>query len=408
MIKVISEETRESIKKLFIDADSSIQIISPFLSIKTAELLSSVLKKKKDIECTVITRIYLKDLLEGVNSTKAISILLSSGVKVYSLQGLHAKLYMFDEETVIIGSANFTMAGISKNFELSILTDESCVIEKASLIFDDLLSHCIDNAGIVDEELLETVEADYSDAYRNRQKDSGFSTIKMYGAERMNKGIQIKSLDWKSTDCQIEDKDPVFDLFSDVKKHTIFNHNVWVKFEGKSENRQPGNELPSLTQVDFEGSKRYILNFRNRPRGIQDDDAIFIVSLTNDSNEKPTTRIVGRGKARTFINRCIVKPDWIKQYPWMDYYKYFCEVYDVQLLNLERMNCIPLSQVYDVLDKRTYTSTIDKEEVKNMAQCQCRRSHIQMTLDAKTYIDEEINKLADKYGFIEDIEKRTV
>lgn len=90
----------------------------------------------------------------------------------------------------------------------------------------------------------------------------------------------------------------------------------------------------------------------------------------------------------------------------MSYYKYFCEVYDVQLLNVERMNCIPLSQVYNVLGKRTYTSTIDKEEVKNMALCQCRRSHIQMTLDSKVYVDGEIDKLAEKYGFIEDINDR--
>ena len=90
----------------------------------------------------------------------------------------------------------------------------------------------------------------------------------------------------------------------------------------------------------------------------------------------------------------------------MSYYKFFCEIYDVQLLNLERMNCIPLSQVYDVLGKRTYTSTIDKDEVKNMALCQCRRSHSQMTLDAKTYIDEEIDKLADRYGFIDSIQNR--
>ena len=43
-----------------------------------------------------------------------------------------------------------------------------------------------------------------------------------------------------------------------------------------------------------------------------------------------------------------------------------------------------------------------------MAKYQSRRSHLQMTLDAKEYIDKEIERLADIYGFIpeEDIEIR--
>lgn len=309
MIRIISEETRESIEELFIDAETSIQIISPFMSEKTAEMLADIVKNKPDIECYFITRIYLKDLIEGVNSIEAISTLLSAGVKVYSLQGLHAKLYMFDEEKVIIGSANFTMAGLGKNYELSILTDDLDVVTKSSLIYDDILQHCIDNGGLVTKELLEDIESDYKKAYRERQKDSGVFSFMMYGAERINKTVKIIAKDWKEKDCEIVDVDPVFDLISDVKKKPIFKHNVWVKFEGKSDNRQPGNEVPSLTCVNFEGEERYIVNFRNKPRGIHDGDAIFIVSLTNDSDGKPTTRIVGRGIARTFINRCVVKSE---------------------------------------------------------------------------------------------------
>lgn len=117
MIKVVSEEIRESIEKLFNESEVSVQIVTPFLSVKTAELLCNLLKNKKNFECILVTRIYLKDLLEGVNSIEALLMLLDAGAKIYSLQGLHAKLYLFDDETVIIGSANFTVAGIARNFE---------------------------------------------------------------------------------------------------------------------------------------------------------------------------------------------------------------------------------------------------------------------------------------------------
>lgn len=399
MIKVISEETKESIENLFGKSESSVQIVSPFLSVKTAELLCNLLEKK-GLECTLVTRIYLKDLLEGVNSIEALSKLLSAGVKIYSLQGLHAKIYMFDEETVIIGSANFTVAGVSKNFELSILTDESDVVTKASFIIDNLIDHCENMNGVVDDALLQDVKIEYEKAYKKNQKDCGYKTVRMFGAERLQNRNE-NDHKWKEEDCLIEDKDPVFDLISDVKKKETFNHSVWAKFEGRSDERQEGNELPSLSRVLFEGKKRYIVNFRNRPRGIQTGDAIFIVSLTNDENGKPATRIVGRGKARAYISKCTVLPEWIKDHPWMNYYRYFCEIEDVQLLNVERMKCLPLQSVYDALDKRTYTSTIDKDEVKNMSLCQCRRSHIQMTPDAKDFIDEEIDKLANQYGFID-------
>ncbi len=185
-----------------------------------------------------------------------------------------------------------------------------------------------------------------------------------------------------------------------------FKHNVWAKFEGKAESRQPGDEIPSITEVMLDGEYRYIINFRNRPDGISDGDQIYIVSLTNDDKGKPATRIVGRGRAKVYQNRNRIHPEWIKEHPWMSYYCFFCEITDVELLNLNRMDCIPLNQVYEALGKRTYTSTIDKEEVKNMALCQCRRSHLQMTPDAREYIDAEIDRLAGIHGFIKDIKSR--
>lgn len=105
-------------------------------------------------------------------------------------------------------------------------------------------------------------------------------------------------------------------------------------------------------------------------------------------------------KAISYHNKNRVHPEWIRKYEWMSYYCFFCEIVDVEILNVKSMDCIALDQVYDVLGKRTYTSTIDKEEVKNMSLCQCRRPYLQMTLDAKDYIDKEIDRLAAVHGFI--------
>ena len=80
MIELISEKTREQIEELFNKSESSIQIVSPFLSVKTAEILCKICKKR-NINCTLVTRIYIKDLIDGVNSLKALKLLLEAGVE---------------------------------------------------------------------------------------------------------------------------------------------------------------------------------------------------------------------------------------------------------------------------------------------------------------------------------------
>jgi len=408
MIEIISENLKTRIEECFSEADNSIRIVSPFMSVKTAKMLCELKKRKPELECSFITRIYLKDLLDSVNSLEALEMLLDAKIKVYALQGLHAKLYSFDEEKVAIGSANFTLAGLSKNFELSVFTDEESVVIKAGNILDELEAYCFTHDGCVNKELVSYIKQKYDEAYRKRQKDCGVSSTSMYGAKRICVGATIKSDDdWRKEEINVVEYDPVFSLMNgEAKRKTDFKHNIWAKFEGKSEDRQPGNEVPTLSKVELDGENKFIINFRNRPRGIHDGDQLYIVSLTSDEKGKPTTRIVGRGRAKAYQNKNCIHQEWVKEYPWMSYYRYFCEIVDIELLNLNRMDCMPLDQVYDALGKKTYVSTIDKEEVKNMSLCQCRRSHIQMTLDAKEYIDTEIDKLVGVHGFIEDIQSR--
>lgn len=295
MIEIVSDGLKDEIERCFLDSETSIRIVSPFLSCKMAELLCSIHELKKDIECAMITRIYMKDLVEGANSLDALTMLVENGIEVYALQALHAKVYLFDDSEVIIGSANFTWSGLNKNCELSIITDDTNILTKASAFYDSLIEYCKNNNGQVTKELLDTVRTDYDKAYKERQKDFGFVSSKMYGAERKRGGNIIKS-DWKIDDIKIEDKDPVFDLLSGSQKKTTFRHNIWAKFEGRADNRQPGNEKPTLSEVEIDGSRKYIINFRHRPNSIQSGDQLYIVSLTTDENGKPTTRIVGRGK----------------------------------------------------------------------------------------------------------------
>lgn len=406
MIELVSEKTREQIEELFNKSESCIQIISPFLSVKTAEMLCKICEKS-NIKCTLVTRIYIKDLIDGVNSLKALKLLLEAGVEVYALKGLHAKLYMFDEEYVIIGSANFTLAGLEKNFELSILTDEVSVKDKAKFAIDDLIIHCKENDGIVTKELLEQIEKVYIEADKSFQKDSTRISYKMFGANKKSVGVKRKEANWEEKELKIVDVDPIHDLFTEKKtKKTEFKHQVWAKFEGNGNNRLSGDEIPSLANVTIDGKQKYIVNFTARPSGINTGDKLFLFSYTKDEAGEDAIRIIGRGKAVNNYNKNKVEPEWIEKYPWMKKYQRYCEIADVELLNLPRKDCISLDQVHDALGNRTYMTTLDKDELANLSKVRCQRSHLRLTIDAMEYIDNEIDSLAKIHGFVKDIAPR--
>lgn len=409
MIKLVTNDLKSDIKKCFDQVEEDIYIVSPFLSIKTADMLCKIIQAK-DVDCIIITRCYIRDFVQGVNSLEAIKKMVDAGIEVYALEGLHAKLYIFDQEKVILGSANFTLAGLKRNIELSVMTDETSVTIPCSEYFSLLLSHCQNNSGRVDEKMISEMQEAYKDAYKDRQKDAGTESRKTYGATRYFEGITKKLADWKDEDFKIEDHDDVYSLLFSTKEKDVrdFNYNVWAKFEGDSSNRFAAYEKHSLTKVEMDGEPTYVINFSRKPGGVKTGDRVYLIALILDENGKNSTRIVGRGFAKVYQNRNIVPENWINEFgfKWMRKYKYFCVLTGVELLDMNRVDCPSLIEVYDKLGKNTYVSTIDKETVDNMNLVQCRRSHLQMTLDAMKYIDQRFAEISQEYGFQTDIKQR--
>lgn len=407
MIEVLTTEIKWQLQKCFEDADESIIIISPFLSNKTADLLCEIVENK-GVECIFITRCYIRDFLQNANSIEAIEKMVKSGIKVYALEGLHAKLYLFDDSTVVMGSANFTMGGLESNVELSLITDEESVVAACGEFAEGLELYCKNNNGLVNEDLIYEMRDAYIDADKRYQSDCGVESRKTFGAKPAGK-VYVKNHDWKTEDFMVVDHDSVFEMmFSEGQMIDDYNHNAWIKIEGDSTNRYNWNEKHSITKVKIGGRDAMVINFSRKPGGIQTGDQIFIVAMITDESGKSTNRIVGRGYAKVRQNQKEVPAEWVNElgYEWMKKYKYFIELTDVELLDMNRNDCLSLSEVYGALGKRTYTSTISKDYVENMALTQCRRSHLKLTLDARMYINDRLDKLANEYGFQKSIEAR--
>lgn len=126
---------------------SSIVIISPYISLHTIEGLIEKLentKGYKQINVIVITTFNRQNFFRGSSSLDAIQLLVEKNIKVYALDNLHTKAYIFNDSKCIVGSANFTRNGLLFNHELLVVLEQKeakPVVEYAYNLLDKIKSN---------------------------------------------------------------------------------------------------------------------------------------------------------------------------------------------------------------------------------------------------------------------------
>ena len=117
---VTHESTLEDLIK---SAKFSVKIICPFISKSRVEWLEELINDDTYLE--VITELTSRGIASGVQSPSTLKILNSLGAKVSYLRGgLHAKVFIIDNEKILITSANLTNNGLRNNFELGVLFEK--------------------------------------------------------------------------------------------------------------------------------------------------------------------------------------------------------------------------------------------------------------------------------------------
>ena len=74
------------------------------------------------VSCTLVTRTDLRDFAAGASSLDTLCSLAGQGVAVRTLSGLHAKIYIFDNSSALVTSANATASGLWHNRECGLST----------------------------------------------------------------------------------------------------------------------------------------------------------------------------------------------------------------------------------------------------------------------------------------------
>ena len=235
--------------------------------------LSEILNDKR-IDAELITRFSRKDFHDQVSSIYGLRLLKNAGVKIKAAIGLHTKLYLFDNNILILGSSNFTDGGFTNNTELNLLIeDEEKILAAASKYYDEL-SDAIDDCYILsDAQIDEESEFQNSLGLSSRGYNRDFQRSFDFGAKLKSK----------------RKSDLIEEILSVENESYIEESDSWLKFEGLVESRLPKTEKIIRNKVNG----IYKTNFPRRPRGIKEGDTIILAALSYNSQDRPMPVIFG-------------------------------------------------------------------------------------------------------------------
>ena len=116
--------------------EKSLYLSSPYIKNTVATLFYEVLRFKQNLNLSIqiLTRIRIQDLIDGASDLEAFEKLLQleelEGVnaEIRCISNLHAKVYIFDQNSAIVTSSNLTLSGLKSNIEYGIeVTDPTAI-----------------------------------------------------------------------------------------------------------------------------------------------------------------------------------------------------------------------------------------------------------------------------------------
>jgi hypothetical protein len=380
-----------------------IRIISPFIGYKTAlALVNFIEETENELDCVLITRFDREDFIKGVSSISGLECLKKAGVKMYALQGLHTKLYLFDSESVIMGSANFTFNGFYKNHEFGIfMEDEPEFSNECNNYFEGLLNDIKNDddweitLDRISKEKTYCDDAVTGRAYSQKKPRKNESPVTIQpNREKWGANLNLHGqgpLDNK------EEKDIIEEILNEETENQIQTRNtgIWLKFEGNSENRIP-NHLSYFERRKKEHRRRTF--FPKPPSGIKDGQLLFMTMVSTDKEDKGTPIIVGYAITSGFSERNVVN-NRISSNADRNRYPYFVELLSGKFLKAPIKNGITLRELARELQTDLYPNP--KSNFSEIIYTHRQKSHLQVTERAHDYIMQRLDTLFKEFGYEE-------
>lgn len=126
LMKILKTPWKNDLLELVSQSKKSIKITSPFVKENICtELLNH---KKKETRLELITSFKLMNIYSGSLDLNGLENIINSNGIVKNFSKLHSKLYLFDDEKVIITSGNLTNGGLVNNYEYGLYTTNSEIV----------------------------------------------------------------------------------------------------------------------------------------------------------------------------------------------------------------------------------------------------------------------------------------
>lgn len=198
MIEFLSDNLWETLTKLSKKSKRTKVAVAYFGTRASQQLIL----KKGDV---LLVAMDLNNVKAGQVNPHEIQILYDKGVSIFNLSNLHAKIYLFDETTVI-SSANVSSYSANHLIEAAIVTNDKTIRKNAEKF--------------ITENCIEKIVQDYIDLCKENYKPpKNFISKRKSGAKKAYKGqlsrlwiISTKPIDFSDNDYEVlEKEDDLFD-----------------------------------------------------------------------------------------------------------------------------------------------------------------------------------------------------
>jgi len=382
-IELLDANHLDAIINAFEKTKQQIRIISPFIQDSmTKHLINSL---NIGVKAQLITRFYREDFIRSVSSLTALKLLLNTGTEIYTIKDLHAKLYLFDDRTAIIGSANFTGGGFGNNIELSLfIQDEYDLIEQLSVYYNQLLNHIQSSGNYkIDDKKIEEEALIVQKIIKGRDHTSKPNPAR-FGAEQPKDESETNPIDEVGKILEYSDK-----IVSAV-----------LKFEGSSENRVDSND--KYKPQYYKHRDIYFTASPVNPRSITSETTVFLSVVSRDKSGVGTPIIVGRAKTKGYEAENIADSKFLAEHPGAEDYPYYVEIYDIETVDTKIINCISLNDLIAEVGYRLYPNTenLPMITIRSLRTRHYQKPYITITSYAASRLNTMLNSLFTQYGKI--------
>ncbi len=125
----VTTPTEDWLRENLRACQSRLLVSSPYVNNAFAQVISEV---SPSVKTTLVTKTDLRDFAIGSSNLETLCALANNGVRILSLTGLHAKVYVFDRHRALVTSANATWAGMRSNWECGVAVNQRSAVRRVA------------------------------------------------------------------------------------------------------------------------------------------------------------------------------------------------------------------------------------------------------------------------------------